>query len=306
LGSFWYVRSWVETGNPVQPLTVQIGDHTIFEGLPRYEDGTDGLEAQMPVQIADQPSALRPLASWVNEPTSYDYQQRIGGLGWQWLLLELPALLLLLGYCVWKGHGTLANLLLPFVVIFLLTPAHWWSRLTVVLVAPGAIALVWIMEHLQSKSLVVTLEVATVVAATVSFVGALHALAPDTQRITPSKVFSALGTPRRERTLADYTFTEWNWTDRIPKGSTIALVPHDMPARLFYLLYGTDFHNHVQALSHADAASVDALKARLRSDGADYLFTIDGRAADRAARADPSCFAPYFRHEGRRVYQFTC
>jgi hypothetical protein len=306
LGSFWYVRSWVEYGNPVEPATVKIGGRTIFTGLPRYDNGADGLDAQMPQQIADEPAPLQPLASWVNEPTSYDYQQRIGGLGWQWLLLELPALLLLLGYSVWKRRGLLTNLLVPFVVIFVFTPAHWWSRLTVVLVAPGAIALVWIVEHLQSKSLVGTLEVATVVAATVSFVGALGTLAPDTQRITPSDVFSALGTPRTERTLADYTFSEWNWTDRVPKGSTIALEPADMPASLFYFLYGTDFHNHVLALSRGDAASADALQARLRSAGADYVFTVDGRPVDRAVRADPSCFERTFRYKGDRVYRFTC
>jgi hypothetical protein len=305
LGSFWYVRSWVEYDNPVQPLTVKVGDHTIFRGLPKYEDGTDGLDAQRPQELSDAPALLRPLVSWVNEPTSYDYQQRIGGLGWQWLLLELPALLLLLGYCVWKGRGLLANLLVPFVVMFLLTPANWWSRLTIVLVAPGAIALVWIVERVRSKALTGGLQIATVVAATVSFVGALSVLAPDTQRITPSDVFSAIGTPRHERTLADYTFPEWNWTDRVPKGSTIALVPRDMPASLFYFLYGTDFHNHVVALSAADAASVDTLKRQLRAQGADYLFAIDGRATDRAARSDPSCFAPTFEHESRRVYRFT-
>lgn len=306
LGSFWYVRSWVEYGNPVEPLTVKVGDHTVFTGLPRYDEGTDGLDAQMPQEIRDQPAVLRPLSSWVDEPTSYDYQQRIGGLGWQWLLLELPALVLLLGFCAWKRRGLLANLLVPFVIMFLLTPANWWSRLTIVLVAPGAVALVWIVEHVRRASLVVVLEVATVAAATVSFVGALNVLAPDTQRITPSDVFSALGTPRSERTLADYTFPEWNWTDRVPMGSTIALVPREMPASLFYFLYGSDFRNHVVALTRADATSVDALRDRLRADGADYLFTLEGRPGDRAARADPSCFTPTLHVDGHRVYRFTC
>ena len=306
LGSFWYVRSWVEYGNPVEPVTVRIGGHTIFQGLPRYDDGTDGLDAQMPQEIADQPAALRPLVSWINEPTKYDYQQRIGGLGWQWLLLELPALVLLLGYCVVKGRGLLANLLVPCVLIFLVTPAPWWSRLTIVLVAPGAVALVWLVEHLRSKALVGTLETATVIAATVSFVGALGTLAPNTQRITPSDVFSAIGAPRSQRTLADYTFPEWNWTDRVPKGSTIALEPRDMPASLFYFLWGTDFHNHVLALTHADAGSSAALKARLQRDDADYVFAIDGRASDRAARSDPSCFELTYHHDAHRVYRFTC
>jgi hypothetical protein len=306
LGSFWYVRSWVEYGNPIEPLTVKVGDHTVFTGLPRYEEGTDGLDAQMPQEIRDQPALLRPLASWVGEPTSYDYQQRIGGLGWQWLLLELPALLLLLGYCVWKRRGLLANLLVPFLVMFVLTPANWWSRLTIALVAPGAVALVWIVERVRAAALVGVLEVATVAAATVSFVGALNVLAPHTQRITPSDVVSALGSPRSERTLADYTFPEWNWTDRVPKGSTIALLPREMPASLFYFLYGTDFRNHVVALTKADSSSPDALRRRLRAAGADYLFTLAERPGDRAARAGPACFAPTFHHDGHVVYRFTC
>jgi hypothetical protein len=307
LGSFWYVRSWVEYGNPVEPLTLEIAGHQVLTGLPKYAgEGVDGLDRQMPQEIRDQPALLRPIYSWLHDPTAYDYQQRIGGFGRQWLWLELPALLVFTGWTLVRRRRWFTNLILPFLVMFTLTPANWWSRLTVVVVAPGAIALVWCIERIRTKALVVVLQVVTLAVVGTNAVFVLRSLGSRALDITPAKVVRMLGQSRLDRTTAVFAAPEYRWADHLPRGSGVAVVPADVPARLYYLLVGPDFSNRVIAIPRSRTDDPAALAQRLRDAGADYLFTTTGTPEQVAADADPACFAPVASPGAERVYRFDC
>src|SRR6202035_1071544 len=93
LGGFWYARIWAHYGSPVYPFAVHLAGHTVFSGPVKPSD----FVLSPPAALGH--SAIGQVAhSWVSDLTpwhgdfglAYAYDQRRGGLGPQWLLLELP------------------------------------------------------------------------------------------------------------------------------------------------------------------------------------------------------------------------
>src|SRR3954463_16102163 len=87
LGSYWYVRNWVDMGNPVYPFRVEAAGATVFEGPVKVSE-----VLTRPDPAHDDSRPVQVLRSWAADVDfwhqgSYDYQQRLGGLGplWPWL-----------------------------------------------------------------------------------------------------------------------------------------------------------------------------------------------------------------------------
>ena len=92
LGSYWYARNWIDTGNPSTRSRSRLAGITVFDGPFAV-----GRRAHAPGRGRGRRLAHR-RASLAGRPTStsgtrasYDYQQRLGGLGplWPWLALPL-------------------------------------------------------------------------------------------------------------------------------------------------------------------------------------------------------------------------
>jgi hypothetical protein len=104
IGGFRYARNIVSYRNPMAPFAVEAGGHTLFAGPIRPDSVTAG-----ELERIDAPNAaVAVLRSWVDslmpavhlgpEPATWvDEETRVGGLGAQWPLLGLPALLVLAG-----------------------------------------------------------------------------------------------------------------------------------------------------------------------------------------------------------------
>lgn len=129
VGGFWTVRNWIETGNPLHPVEINLAGREIFPGVdidiqhrPPYDEGSENWT-----------QAERILANWTNCLRGNDlanlvYDSRRGGLGIAWLA-SIPALIwvLLGGRKAGETKPAAAgfvDLLLIGLVMFFVMPRH--------------------------------------------------------------------------------------------------------------------------------------------------------------------------------------
>lgn len=296
LGSFWYVRTWVEYGTPTYPYSVSVAGVEVFSGV-------DPSSVNVPPDaIRKYSGPLRTLASWAHLTSGYTYDQRLDGLGPQWLLLELPALVLFAVYCALRRRLLFFNFVLPFTVIVALTPSNWWSRLTVLLVAPGAVALVFLIEQIRRRSIVLLLEAATIVLVVAGCALSAKRITVLQHSFPAATVLPDATKPRSERTLGKLVLPEYGWTDTVPRNSRIGVDPIDVPNNFLFPLFGTDFRNEVIALSTRDLTS-DSLRTTLQRSHIDYFVTRKHSPRDDIAKANPQALEPVSAVGDLRVYR---
>jgi hypothetical protein len=218
-------------------------------------------------------------------------------------LLELPALLIFTVFCLRRRPFLLANLILPFAAMFVLTPASWWSRLTVVIVAPAAIALVFLVEQLRRRTLVIALQAATVSIVSLGCVVALSRTVIGPKLLSPRFVLTEASRPPSQRTLSKVVLPQYAWTDRIPRNSRVGLAAADNNNLFIYPLFGTNFRNDVVALTAGDHPSSRELARSVAKQKVDFLYTIRGHALDRLARTEPQRYRLLSEDGTARVYR---
>jgi len=152
LGSGWYVRAWVATGNPLWPYRIEAAGHVVFDGVwsPTGVNPT-------PEPIASLPAVLHAPRSWLHDldlearmSTEQDRPDaRLGGLGLTWLLIGLPAVIATFVLTLRRRDLRFAAVAvavgLPALVA---VPDPWWARFTIPLAAVGMVALAWIATRL--------------------------------------------------------------------------------------------------------------------------------------------------------------
>ena len=284
LAAYWYLRTWAVYDNPVYPFTVQLAGHTIFAGWGTVQQVV--VTPQTPQQLLGQPLWKQLARSWRNEPPLYSVQyatdQRLGGLGPQWLFLELPALALFAAYAVWRRRDLFLALVLPFVLILLVQPAAWWSRYTLFIVAPGIVALLYFMDRASWRMARRLAQMAIVMVAMFSvyhstFQGPL----------APAAVASVAAMPSRTRTIGSVWYPEYHWLDTIPAGARIGTIGYDDARPFTYPLFGRTLQHVVVAVQVSNEN--DFLDV-LRQQRVDYLFTTAGSTYAQWAEANASQF----------------
>ncbi|OWY62022.1 hypothetical protein B7486_60645, partial [cyanobacterium TDX16] len=149
LAGVWFLRTWVEYGNPLHPFDVSFGPVQVGHGTTTVPQIIDN---QMPAELATERGAARAVESWLAEPEDfYGYDQRLGGLGLTFTFLMLPALLLGARAMWSRSKVFVLAFVLPLTLVLLYQPAVWWSRYTLWLVAPGAIALVFFASICRTR-----------------------------------------------------------------------------------------------------------------------------------------------------------
>ncbi|MGH9132073.1 MAG: hypothetical protein ACRDWV_10505 [Acidimicrobiales bacterium] len=160
LSAFWYVRTWVTYGNPFFPVSM-LG----FSGYGTMANQIIG--ANKPAVLHHVPFGIlgEMIYSWATDltPHTYTYGSALGGLGPQWLLLCVPALV---AGCVMalraKRLGFVGGVVLPVVVISLATGAGWWTRYTIGLAGVGLVCLAYCGERLAVAVLPVARRLSSV------------------------------------------------------------------------------------------------------------------------------------------------
>jgi hypothetical protein len=301
-GSFWYVRTWIEYGNPTYPYQVVLGGVEVFSGRPFDEF------INPPPSLADAHGPLRTLKAWTDLGGADGYTPTTGGFGPQWLLLELPALVLFVVHLARFRRRLLLTFVVPFVVMLAATPSSWFSRFTILFVAPGVVALPFVLERIRQRAVVAFLQLATIVVVAVGCVRPADRVTLAGKVFSPDDVLTRAGDSANSRTLGRLVLPAYSWTDEIPSGSRVAVRASEIPTFFafpwVYQLFGSDFRNDVVALDDREV-DADALVRDLRRREADYLVTWSGTPNQAIARERPDVFDPVSSVGGVDVFRVS-
>jgi hypothetical protein len=125
-----YARSWAVYGSPVFPFQLRVGSLVLF----------DGPMTQQAMTLEPGTNAWERFARFWTDFSAELHPQSPGGLGPLFLLLGVPALLMLAGGCWARARRADAVLLLIFAGALLL-PNHHWPRYTLWFMLPAAMGL---------------------------------------------------------------------------------------------------------------------------------------------------------------------
>jgi hypothetical protein len=139
LGSYWYIRNWITTGNPTGAFDVELLGWKFFSGEKVWQDVIFN-----PVNAGKLYDAVRSGSEWpivldgFSDPQTYMAGGNIGGWGPVWTTLMLPAIpIVFVLACIkrkWALVGLLILLIFPY---FMFRYNHTFVRYHLQLLAMG-------------------------------------------------------------------------------------------------------------------------------------------------------------------------
>lgn len=273
LGSFWYVRNWVDTDNPFYPWKIEVAGQVLFDGPISLDTATDPstpIDAPWPEVVAR--SWGSDLAFWNNGIVSYD--ERLGGLGPLWAYLGAP-LGVVVAVVLLRRRELAGVAFVAVGVVFLLQPYRWWARFTLPLAALGAVAVVAVACWLGSRRAGRALRGAALVLAAIGAGTVVRGVDPAAHgtQLSITDVLDLAASPASERTLGRVFLDEYEFVDRMPDDAEVVADLRASAFRFVYPLFGDDLGNRVRPWETG---------SRLR--GA-WVVTEEGRPADDRVRA---------------------
>lgn len=150
-GLAFAARNVLHSGNPVYPLEVRWNGRVILFGRSTFNQILTP-SYNVPAELLALPSWLRPLWVWLQpHGPARSYDDRLAGFGYAFVLLALPALLVVAARSL-AGRGEVARaftILCAFSTLcWLLQPFSFWPRFTSWLWAAGGIALALAVSQL--------------------------------------------------------------------------------------------------------------------------------------------------------------
>jgi hypothetical protein len=299
LGTYWYLHTWGVYGNPLYPFTVHFFGHTVFRGLGSVKDLI--LLPNTPSVLKDQPWWKQVWISWTSFPTYYAYDMQIGGLGIQWIWLELPSVLLLFVHAL-RRRRDLLMVIVPLGIIFVMQPANWWARYTLFLSALGGWSVSFVVNWIQQRRIRFLVYDAVLLLICLSYVLGAAVFATASRRdsnLVAGALVKALHVPAHERTVGSVVFPEYQWVDTIAPSAIIGCTD-DLP--YVYPLYGRHAEHRVYPVD------TQTLTKAVCSEGIQYLMCKEGDSVDRWAKAHPNTFRRIPSSNQYPVYQVqaTC
>lgn len=274
LGSWWFVRNAAMTGNPLYPFAVRLLNWTIFAGPIEVDETLTvppaGVGASWLVAVAR--SWASDLDFW-NQGT-YDYQQRLGGLGPLWAWLGTPLLAAMIAVLVRRRSVALLPVA-AVLLVFVVQPYAWWARFTLPFAAIGAIAIALAASESPWRWARAGVQISAIGLALAGVVLSTHAVDPaaGAEKLPASQVIGLIGTPREKRSIGrlfhrEYAFLEW-----VPDDATVVIDLHAEPVRFVSPLFGPRFTRQVLPY---DGGQVP---------GNAWIVTSEGRPLDRLAHS---------------------
>ena len=283
LAAFWYLRTWFTYSNPFYPISL-LG----FGGWGPASKIVIG--ANEPTILHNLP--LGPLGqmtvSWAFDlhRHSYSYDQRPGGLGPQWLVCGVPALLAAAISFAHQKREYLFGLVLPVLVVVFATGAAWYARYDISLAGVGLVCFAYCLEQLRRLHFgwrIAKLAPALLadMFAALTALGMWWATTPTYFQLANAKqTYATVSQLESVITASDPADNLEPWAqfaplDRlIPKGDTIVYVGNDEP-EYTYPLVGQDLQRVLVRLGAFNSAQL--LAGRMFDDH--FRFVVLGRAS---------------------------
>jgi hypothetical protein len=234
-----------------------------------------------PAAAAGAPWPVQVVRSWAQDlpvwrASSYDYQQRLGGLGPLWPWLAVPLLIPLVVALARRRSPALVGLAC-IAVVFGVQPYRWWARFTIPLTAAGAIAIVWAATHAPRRWQRHVLWVAAVGLAVIGVARSSYEIDPAARSppLHALDLVRLIGEPPAQRTIGRLFFPEYRFLEHVPGHATVIVDLPAAPVRFVYPLFGP---RHTRRVLPAGAGAPPR--------GA-WVVTGSGRPLDRSLRSDP-------------------
>ena len=292
LGAYWYVRNALLWGNPFYPLAVA--------GLPGNAEVV-GFAGVDPRQVGTTNRYWALLVSWASdlEWRTYFYGSFTGGLGAQWLLVLVPAVVVAFVLLARSRYRLYAwAFLAPGILLLLLYPGSYHTRYTLFLLGLGGVALGVVLDRLPrlpAQGLLAVVTAAAVFSAAAASWRALDVSGGDTGA-TPRGVLAMLRGPAGERGLVGLRGAFAATTGAEP-GSTFVVPPEfgdfGEPWVLPHALWGDDLQRRVVKSDEPIEDADQALRA-LRGHGARYVVVAKNTPLEAALDAEPGRLHPVF------------
>ncbi len=148
LGAPYYIRDLVLFGNPLEPFGFRLGPIHFSGPLDIQRDLVAPFR---PPGTLNLPAALVVLLVWSGH-AGIPGQSATSLFGLQWFVLW-PWLAVVTLWSLVKGrNGHFLLVVTACVASVALQPVAWWGRYTIYVVAPAAVAAVWLLDNLSRRS----------------------------------------------------------------------------------------------------------------------------------------------------------
>jgi hypothetical protein len=288
LGGFWFVRIWVHYGNPVYPFAVNIGPVHLFDGPARASEFVETAPTQLGGSVL-----IQPLRAWWHDVVywhadQYIYDQRNGGFGAVWLLLDVPVGAVLTWIAVRRRN--VLYLLLVFIPVlgFAVEPYRWWTRFSIPLLAPGVIALPLAIEQLSRQ---VTRRVltwlSTGLVALTAVLASVHLVTETGNTLQLHDIVHRALHPSLAADDGRNFMPADAWLDTLGRNQLIAVERHPYDEEFYFPVFGGRLSHRLLPIDPTDPA---ALIHDLQTSRVSVVVALVGSNIDRWAAADTRHF----------------
>lgn len=285
LGGFWYARSWVHYSNPVYPFRVDLGP-VHFAGPTT----TSAVLERAPAALGAI-TPLQPLRSWLQDVTrwrpfdaSITYDERIGGFGAVWVLVELPLLAVMTWISARRRDAAFMALTILCVFGWLAQPISWWTRYSMPLLAPGILALVMAIERTTARASKALMVVSAALVVTTAGVSSVFLQTGSGDTISATALMRRALTPGLGNVERSADPTTLRWLDDVTPDEPIAV---QIGTSFYFPVFGQDLSHPVIPI---DAHSPRALVAAMHVSGSTVFAAAPNTDVDQWAAADPQHF----------------
>lgn len=289
VGAPWYLRNWIEEGNPLHPFAVSVAGVAVFDG-PLEVDGVLTDPPGGPEEHAVE-SVVRSWASdlrfWAQG--SYDYQQRSGGLGPVFVWFGVPAGVVAVAVGLRRRSPPMWAVGVV-TAVFAIQPYRWWSRFTIPFAALGAVAIVVVSTELpQWPRRLLRAGVLVTALAGVALSSYEVDPAARAEPLTAQDLVALVGASGSERDLGAVFHPEYRFVRDLPTEARVLVDLGADEVRFVSPLFGDRLTRVVEPLAE-DRVPGDA-----------WVVTGSSRSVTRTLRGDPR-FTVFAEEHGITVF----
>jgi hypothetical protein len=187
LGSYWYIRNWVNYDNPIYPFRVTLFGKTLFKGILTEILHSDPI-------VKNLSPFVRPFYVWLENVEYYSYASELSGFGPLWFILFLPGIVFSTFLVIWKKKYDFLFIAVTVMFVFLFHPNNWNTRYVIFIFGLGSLAFGSMVDYFGKRGKILQFLALLLVIYTF--------FASNSPHVTPEKIKEFVHLSANKRTLA--------------------------------------------------------------------------------------------------------